>query len=310
MPSRRGNAVPANSLLSRYSHTLGELMLRRHSEQAMQAAKIESDMANRAKSAFLATMSHELRTPLNAIIGFSDLIRHMKADPQAVEAGKDYAVHIANAGRHLLEVVSDILDISKIESGTFTLNREPCDIADVIESAVAMVQERAAAKMQRLQVRIPKDLPEMAIDARRIRQVLINLLSNAHKFTPERGQILVIAQRIRSGSITIAVADTGCGMDAEQMKIAMTPFGQVQSHFTRTQEGTGLGLPIARGLARQHGGDLQLESEPGAGTTVILTLPPGKAEISAPSKFFAPQDNIGKRAAQPDSKGELRVPGN
>ena len=311
MLSHRGAFSQNNSLLSRYAHTLGEMMLRRHSELAMQAARIESDMANRAKSAFLATMSHELRTPLNAIIGFSDLIKQTKADPQAVEASRDYAQHIANAGRHLLEVVSDILDISKIESGTFTLNIEPCQASEIIDSAIAMVSERVAAKQQRLQVRVPAGLPDLAVDARRIRQILINLLSNAHKFTAERGQILVIAQRIRDGSVTIAVADTGCGMDAEQMKIAMMPFGQVQSHFTRTQEGTGLGLPIARGLARQHGGDLQLESEPGAGTTAVLTLPPTK-HTAAPQpdpKFFTPKSDVIKRPAL-ESKGETRVPGN
>jgi two-component system cell cycle sensor histidine kinase PleC len=256
-------------------------------------------------------MSHELRTPLNAIIGFSDLIRQMKPDPEAVEAGKDYAGHIADAGRHLLEVVSDILDISKIESGTFALNLEPANIADIIDSAVAMVNERIAAKQQRMQVRIAKDIPDLTVDARRIRQILLNLLANAHKFTAERGQILVIAQRIRDGSVTIAVADTGCGMDAEQMKIAMTPFGQVQSHFTRTQEGTGLGLPIARGLARQHGGDLTLESEPGAGTTAVLTLPPRTGEVIADKKFFTPKNDFAKRPAASTLavKGEPRVPG-
>jgi two-component system cell cycle sensor histidine kinase PleC len=275
----------------------------------MQSAKIEADMANRAKSAFLATMSHELRTPLNAIIGFSDLIRNMKADPDAVEAGKDYASHIANAGRHLLEVVSDILDISKIESGTFALNIEPCQIGDVMESAVAMMRERIAAKKQRLQLRIPANLPEMAVDPRRVRQILINLLSNAHKFTAERGQILVIAQRIQSGDVTIAVADTGCGMDADQMKVAMTAFGQVQSHFTRTQEGTGLGLPISRGLARQHGGELTLESSPGAGTTAVLTLPSGKSSKAMAAKFFTPKPDAAPRRAQSDVKGDPVVRG-
>jgi two-component system cell cycle sensor histidine kinase PleC len=305
MQSRRGKSAPNHSLLSRYSHTMGELMLRRHTELAMRSAKIEADMANRAKSAFLATMSHELRTPLNAIIGFSDLIRNMKVEPQAVEAGRDYAGHIANAGRHLLEVVSDILDISKIESGTFALNIEPSNIADVIDSAVAMVRERIATKNQRLQVRVPAGLPEMAVDPRRVRQILINLLSNAHKFTGERGQILVIAQRIRDGSVTIAVADTGCGMDPDQMKIAMTAFGQVQSHFTRTQEGTGLGLPISRGLARQHGGELHLESEPGAGTTAVLTLPPGKVDKAPATNFFTPKSDMARRRV----KGDARVSG-
>ena len=205
-------------------------------------------------------------------------------------------------------MVSDILDISKIESGTFSLNLEPANIADIIDSAVAMVSERITAKQQRLHVRIPKDLPDLSVDARRIRQILINLLVNAHKFTPERGQILVIAQRIRNGSVTIAVADTGCGMHAEQLKIAMTLFGQVQSHFTRTQEGTGLGLPIARGLARQHGGELTLESEPGAGTTAVLTLPPRTGEVFTDAKFFTPKRDFSKRPTAA-AKGDAVVRG-
>jgi len=314
MHGRRGALAQKSSLLSRYSHTLGELMLRRHTELAMQSARIEAESANRAKSAFLATMSHELRTPLNAIIGFSDLIKNMKMAPQDVESGRDYAGHISNAGRHLLEVVSDILDISKIESGTFALNLEPCNIGEIVESAVAMVSERIAAKQQRLQVRLPEQgLPDLAVDARRLRQILINLLSNAHKFTAERGQILVIAQKIRDGSITIAVADTGCGMDAEQLKVAMMPFGQVQSHYTRTQEGTGLGLPIARGLARQHGGDLRLESEPGSGTTAILTLPPRNIPVmpeASDKKFFTPKNDLKAGASKPGpSEGARRVSG-
>jgi two-component system cell cycle sensor histidine kinase PleC len=292
MLNRRGASAHHPSLLARYSHTAGELMLRRHTELATRAARTQSDMANRAKSAFLATMSHELRTPLSAIIGFSDLIKNMKNDVQDVEACRGYAQHIADAGRHLLDVVSDILDISKIESGTFSLNIEPCDISEIIDSAVAMVKDRIAQKQQRLELRMPRGrLPDMAADARRIRQILLNLLSNAHKFTPERGQILIVAEAARDGGVTIAVVDSGCGMDSDQLKIAMLPFGQVQSHFTRSQEGTGLGLPIALGLARQHGGDLHLESEPGAGTTAILTLPPSKpvAEEKDERKFFIPK---------------------
>ena len=294
MLNRRGAAAHHPSLLARYSHTLGELMLRRHTELATEAARTQADMASRAKSAFLATMSHELRTPLSAIIGFSDLIKNMKDDPQEVEACRGYAQHIADAGRHLLDVVSDILDISKIESGTFSLNIEPCDISEIIDSAVAMVKDRIAQKQQGLEVRLPGRLPDMAVDARRVRQIVLNLLSNAHKFTPEQGHILVVAEAARDGGIIISVVDSGCGMDGEQLKIAMLPFGQVQSHFTRSQEGTGLGLPIALGLARQHGGDLHLESEPGVGTTAILTLPPSRPMPAEPDdrKFFMPKSSF------------------
>lgn len=269
MRSQRKIAL-RDSLLSRYSDSLGEMMMRRRNEQAMKAARAESDLASRTKSAFLATVSHELRTPLNSIIGFSDVIVAQKgADAKSAE----YAVHIAKSGRRLLEVVSDILDISKIESGTFILNRQPADLGEIVEAAVEVMHDPIAAKGQMLDVRLPPDLPMLELDFKRIKQVLVNLLSNANKFTPERGRIILVAKRNPDGGATIAVADTGIGMSPEQIAVALKPFGQVQGHLSRTQEGTGLGLPIARGLARQHGGELHLESQPGAGTTVFLTLP-------------------------------------
>ncbi len=259
-----------DSLLSRYSDSLGEMMMRRRNETAMKAARAESELASRTKSAFLATVSHELRTPLNSIIGFSDVILAMKDGGKAAE----YATHISKSGRRLLEVVTDILDISKIESGTFVLNSQPNDLAEVAEAAAETMQPEIAAKHQTLDVRLPRDLPMLTIDFKRIKQVLVNLLSNASKFTPERGRIILLAKATPEGGATIAIADTGVGMSADQIAVALRAFGQVQGHLSRTQEGTGLGLPIARGLARQHGGDLHLESKPGAGTTVFFTLPP------------------------------------
>jgi two-component system cell cycle sensor histidine kinase PleC len=267
--SRREQPSP----LARYSETLGELMLRRQTELAMMAAKAESDLANRAKSAFLGTVSHELRTPLNAIIGFSDLLKTPGSGDDALAKTVDYATYIGDAGRHLLEVVSDILDISKIESGAFTLNLERCAIAKIIGDCLPLVAERIEQKKQVLEVRIEKRIPQIDVDARRVRQILINLLSNANKFTPERGRLMLVARANKDGGVTVAVVDSGIGMTPAEIEVAMTPFGQIQSHLSRTQEGTGLGLPIARGLARQHGGDLYLESEPGEGTSAVLTLP-------------------------------------
>ena len=301
MLSRRSALARQGSLLSRYSETLGELMMRRHTELATRVAKIEAERASNAKSAFIATMSHELRTPLNSIIGFSDLIVNLKSDePGAVEKSIDYATHVLNSGRHLLEVVSDVLDIAKIESGTFKLSIAPYPIGEIIEAGVAMVQERTAAKSQQIETRFENDLPCIPVDARRIKQVLINLLSNANKFTPERGRILVSARRSAIGGAIIVITDTGIGMTPEQLEVAMTPFGQIQSHYTRTQEGTGLGLPIAQGLARQHGGELYLESEPGHGTTAVLTLPPGPSgDSEAP---MTPMAGGGERR-KPRKKG-------
>jgi two-component system, cell cycle sensor histidine kinase PleC len=272
-----------SSLLARYSETLGELSMRKRTELALLAAKIEADMASRAKSSFLGTMSHELRTPLNAIIGFSDLIQNMKTDNKAVETTIDYASHIAKAGRHLLDVVSDILDISKIESGTFELNIDTYPLAEILEDCVPLIKERVTAKSQILEVRLDPGLPHIPADARRLKQIVINLLANANKFTPDRGRILLMARRNADGGATIAVADTGIGMTPEEVAIALKPFGQVQSSRTRSYEGTGLGLSIASALARQHGGDLYIESEPGRGTSVILTLratPPDRAAAS------------------------------
>ncbi|HWA61978.1 MAG TPA: ATP-binding protein [Caulobacteraceae bacterium] len=260
------------SLLARYSETFGELTLRRQTELAMAAAKAESDLANRAKSALLGTMSHELRTPLNAIIGFSDLIRTLKGEDAATKS-VDYAGYIGDAGRHLLEVVTDILDMSKLESGAFVLELQPTSIAQIVADALPIVAGRIAAKGQHIEVRVQRGIPKQNVDARRIKQILINLLSNANKFTPEGGHILLTARANKDRGSTIAIVDTGVGMSEEDIRTALAPFGQVQSHLSRTQEGTGLGLPIARGLARQHGGDLYLESEPGAGTTAVLTLP-------------------------------------
>jgi two-component system cell cycle sensor histidine kinase PleC len=270
-----------DSLLARYSATLGELALRRQTELALVAAKAESDLASRAKSAFLGTMSHELRTPLNAIIGFSDLIKSMKSSDRDALTSIEYASHIANAGRHLLAVVNDILDISKIESGTFSLSVDRYPIGEIIGECIPLVERQIRERQQTLELRIDERLPELDLDARRIKQILVNLLSNANKFTPERGRILVVARRNRDGGATIAVVDSGVGMGPDQLALAMTPFGQVQSHLSRSQEGTGLGLPIARGLARLHGGDLFLESEPDAGTTAVLTLPGPKTSAAS-----------------------------
>jgi two-component system cell cycle sensor histidine kinase PleC len=275
------------SPLARYSETLGELTMRRQTELAMLAAKAESDLANRAKSAFLGTMSHELRTPLNAIIGFSDLIQNQQSSDDAAAKSADYASYIGDAGRHLLEVVSDILDIAKIESGTFSLNLADCAVAEIIEECIPLVFSRIEEKRQHFEVRVEKHMPRLNIDARRIRQILINLLSNANKFTPERGRIMLLARANKDGGATIVVVDSGVGMSPEQIAVAMTAFGQVQSHLSRTHEGTGLGLPIARGLARQHGGDLYLESEPGAGTTAVLTLPGATVAPAHAKRAFA-----------------------
>jgi two-component system cell cycle sensor histidine kinase PleC len=246
------------------------MMLRKYTERAIRAARAEAELNSRAKSAFLSTMSHELRTPLNAIIGFSDIIRRTDG-----EAGQ-YATHIADAGRRLLNVVSDVLDMSRLESGSLALERRECRIDEILEIAVENARPAFAAKQQPLDLRIA----DITADGKRLGQLFANLLSNASKFTPERGRVLVMARPLKKG-VTIAIADTGCGMTHEQIVLAFKPFAQLQGHLARTQEGAGLGLPLAMGIVKLHGGSLILDSQPGAGTTAIVTLP---AEAAAAQK--------------------------
>jgi two-component system cell cycle sensor histidine kinase PleC len=265
-----------DSLLSRYSVELGTCISRVRSERALRAAAMDQALASRAKSEFLANMSHELRTPLNAIIGFSELIRYLGG----VDATKtcEYAGLIEQAGRHLLDIISDILDISKIESGHFELDLEEAPVRELIGVCVSLVETRIAQKNQVLQLKLAPDLPVIRADVTRLKQVIINLLSNAHKFTPEDGRIVLAATASANDTVTIAIQDTGIGMSGEQIAVALTPFGQIRNGHTRAHEGTGLGLPIAKALIEQHHGRFYINSVENGGTTIVFTLPrdPGR----------------------------------
>jgi signal transduction histidine kinase len=272
-PGHIARSNKASRLLARYCDTFGEMQLRKYTERAIRAARAEAELNHRSKSAFLSTMSHELRTPLNAIIGFSDIIRQPGA-ASAAEAA-DYARHIANAGRRLLGVVSDVLDMSKLESGALILDRHPLVISEILEIALEETRPLFDAKQQPVDMRLEPEIPEVTGDVKRLRQLFVNLLSNASKFTAEKGRILVVVRALKDGGVTVAIADTGVGMSHEEIMRAVKPFTQVQGHLARTQEGTGLGLPLAMGIARLHGGSLFLDSRPGAGTTAVVTLPTG-----------------------------------
>jgi len=250
-------------------------MSRKRAERALRAAAVEQALASRAKSEFLANMSHELRTPLNAIIGFSDLIGCQASIPQPKVV--EYAGLINNAGKHLLDIITDILDVSKIESGTFELDRTVHPLRDLINAAVSLVEPRMAEKHQTFWLQMPETLPLVSADARRVKQVVINLLSNAHKFTPEGGRITLTALADRD-TIKVSVRDTGIGMTPEDILVALKPFGQTNTSRSRHHEGTGLGLPIAKALVEQHGGDFWIESAEGRGTTVSFTLPVGATD--------------------------------
>ncbi len=275
------NSRKRSSLLSAYTADLGQLISRQRAEMALRAAAIESAMASKAKSEFLANMSHELRTPLNAIIGFGDLIEHLAHEKRSAGKPRLYASYIAHAGRHLLEVVNDILNISEIESGAFTLNLDPQILSDIVDSSVILVQRRIDEKQQTLVVRLENDLPPIMADALRLKQVLINLLANSSKFTPDGGSISLCARRATDDMVEISVSDTGIGMTPDEIALALKPFTQVRSTYTRTQEGTGLGLPIAKALILKHGGRFEITSTPGTGTTVSMTLKAAAGESGA-----------------------------
>jgi two-component system cell cycle sensor histidine kinase PleC len=237
--------------------------------------KIRAEGANKAKSEFLANMSHELRTPLNAINGFSEIMTAELFGPLGDRRYKEYVGDILSSGQHLLSVINDILDMSKIEAGKMTLRFEALDLHDVAEDAVRLVRGRADAAGLRLSVDMD-DLPEVEADFRALKQVLLNLLSNAVKFTPRGGAIRVFARAGRDAEgderVQVSVQDTGIGISREDLARLASPFEQVESQHSKTHQGTGLGLALSKALIAMHGGALDIQSEPGKGTTVTFTI--------------------------------------
>jgi two-component system, cell cycle sensor histidine kinase PleC len=240
-----------------------------------EAEKIRAEGANKAKSEFLANMSHELRTPLNAINGFSEIMVGEMYGPMGDKRYKEYAQDILSSGQHLLALINDILDMSKIEAGKMNLRFEPMALSEVVEDAVRLMRNRAEAGGLALDVDLPP-LPEIEADYRAIKQVILNLLSNALKFTPNGGRVQVGAEMLRDGGPTrvrLMVRDTGIGISPEDLDRLARPFEQIENQHSKTQQGTGLGLALTKSLVELHHGVLQLASEPGVGTLASVTLP-------------------------------------
>jgi cell cycle sensor histidine kinase DivJ len=271
-----------------------DISARRAQETELRIARETAEQANLAKSRFLAHMSHELRTPLNAIIGFSEILENQVIPNLDLARQREYANLIHASGQHLLDVVNGILDMSKIESGTFEIMVETIDIVPLVRSCCQMMQTQAEERGIALACGDLAGLPEIAADRRAVKQMLLNLLSNAIKFT-SRGGSVTVAVSVLDGMARIAVTDTGIGISADDLPRLGTPFVQADQSYERRYEGTGLGLSMVKGLAALHGGGLKIESRLGVGTTATVTLPIGVAAPEAAERFSAIKEDL-KRA--------------
>jgi len=258
---------------------ISDISSRKHMEAETLRSKEAAEYANRTKTQFLANMSHELRTPLNAILGFSEVIERQMFGPIAAKY-LDYARDINSSGRHLLALVNDVLDLSKLEAGKLELRESEFSLPELVEECLTLVRARAEAGGVRLKNALPHELPALRADQRAVKQLLLNFLSNAVKFTPEGGEVRIEIET-RNG-LTLSVIDSGIGMTAAEIEVALAPFGQIDSHIAHKHDGTGLGLPICRSLMELHGGELRVTSAPNAGTTVAAWFPPTRVVARDP----------------------------
>jgi cell cycle sensor histidine kinase DivJ len=291
-----------------------DVTARKDEERAIADARAEAEQANAAKSRFLATMSHELRTPLNAIIGFSEMLREEGALMIDAKQRHDYAHLINESGRHLLSVVNGILDMSKIESGNFEIMPEPVAAQRVITECCELLALRARQAEVDIAVHLADELPAIVADKRALLQIMLNLLSNAIRFTNRGGRVTVTAaveagqkaaddSRHESAHMIITVEDTGVGIGAEDLPRVGEPFFQARSSYDRRHDGTGLGVSIVKGLLDLHGGWMEIESRVSEGTRVIVHLPfdcdGGRRKSEAPARIV-PRINDVRPDVRPD----------
>lgn len=269
--------------------TVMDITLRKQMENSLRVAKQNADAASKAKSTFLANMSHELRTPLNAIIGFSEIMMNETFGPVSNPKYLEYLGDMHLSARHLLEIINEVLDMSKIEAGRVELDEHETDLGQLVASVVRMSHSKAQSLGIVLNDTAQPGLPHLFVDARLVRQILLNLVTNALKFTRSGGRVTIRTGLTEDRELYFTVEDTGIGIPKDRIKVAMEPFGQVfQPILARGTQGTGLGLPLARAMAELHGGALEIESEPGKGTAVTVRFPAFRSIARGPVRTLAP----------------------
>ena len=274
-----GALAAVNAKLEGRNYALANEIAQRQRAEGENRTLHEMQAAEQAKSTMLTVMSHELRTPLNAVIGFAEMIETRALGPDAMDRYVDYAGSIRQSGTHLLGLINDMLDLAQADAGKLTLVEQSIDVLESVEECQRMMRQNAEAGDLDVRTEIAEDLPLLLADGRIFKQIVINLLGNAIKFTKPGGRVVVRAALRGDGAMRLAVEDNGIGIAAADMAKVMSPFGQVESGHTRRYEGTGLSLPIVRAFAEVHGASFHIESEPGVGTTAIVDFPAARVDL-------------------------------
>jgi two-component system cell cycle sensor histidine kinase PleC len=269
-----------SSLMTEYSSLLSDAVLRHRARVAEHSARIEAELASKVKSEFIANMSHELKTPLNTVIGFSKLLTQHEERRLPDKEIVEYARLINDAAGHLLSVINDILDISKLQSGKYSIDTREIDIEGILTETIETFRRQSEAAQIDFHTAITSDLPFIRGDGAKLKQIFSNIFSNAIKFTPPDGTVAIKALRTADQGVIVVIRDSGVGMNPEEIEVAMTPFGQVDGGRSRWREGAGLGLPIAKALVELHGGTLYIASQQNEGTEVVITFP-GRDTVTA-----------------------------
>jgi len=281
-----------------YEGSVWDVTERKEAEAAMSYARVQAEISSRTRMEFLANMSHELRTPLNAVIGFSEIIKDEVMGPLEIKVYKEYAQDIYDSGNYLLKIISEILEVSKIETGNRELNVSNFKLIKAVKACMTIMTSRIDQAGVDLKIELPEDLPELLAEELGFKQIMLNLIGNAIKFTPQGGKVSVTAAVQPTGEMHIDIIDNGIGMSPDEIKKALQPFGKVDTTFSGMKAGTGLGLTIVESLVKLHGGELKLISQKGAGTTARVIMPASRvlmdATPAAPQPVEDKQDETGK----------------